>query len=81
MESIIHVVCNSLFLLGRGGISFHSRERFFSVKRYILLQKGSCCAVQEPGLQIKNAGHAVVTQYPEELGKILNTFLSTIPNN
>jgi pimeloyl-ACP methyl ester carboxylesterase len=28
-------------------------------------------------VQIKNAGHAVVNQYPEELGKILNTFLST----
>ena len=28
-------------------------------------------------VQIKNAGHAVVDQYPEEIGKILNTFLST----
>jgi pimeloyl-ACP methyl ester carboxylesterase len=27
-------------------------------------------------VQIKNAGHAVVNQYPEEIGKILNTFLS-----
>ena len=32
-------------------------------------------------VQIKNAGHAVVDQYPEELGRIVNTFLSTIPNN
>ena len=28
-------------------------------------------------VQIKNAGHAVMDQYPEEVGKILNTFLST----
>jgi pimeloyl-ACP methyl ester carboxylesterase len=28
-------------------------------------------------VQIKNAGHAVMDQYPEEMGKIMNTFLST----
>ncbi len=28
-------------------------------------------------VQIKNAGHGVMDQYPEEIGKILNTFLST----
>lgn len=28
-------------------------------------------------VQIKDAGHAVVDQYPEEIGKIVNTFLST----
>ena len=28
-------------------------------------------------VQIKNAGHAAPDQYPEEIGKILNTFLST----
>jgi pimeloyl-ACP methyl ester carboxylesterase len=28
-------------------------------------------------VQIKNAGHAIMDQYPEEIGKILNTFLST----
>jgi pimeloyl-ACP methyl ester carboxylesterase len=28
-------------------------------------------------IQIKNAGHAVMDQYPEEMGKIMNTFLST----
>jgi pimeloyl-ACP methyl ester carboxylesterase len=28
-------------------------------------------------VQIKDAGHAVMDQYPEEIGKILNTFLST----
>ena len=32
-------------------------------------------------VQIKNAGHAVVDQYPAELGKILNTFLSTTGQN
>jgi pimeloyl-ACP methyl ester carboxylesterase len=33
-------------------------------------------------VQIKVAGHAVVDQYPAEIGKILNTFLSTTsPNN
>jgi pimeloyl-ACP methyl ester carboxylesterase len=31
-------------------------------------------------VQIKDAGHAVMDQYPEEIGKILNTFLSTISN-
>ena len=28
-------------------------------------------------VQIKNAGHAIMVQYPEEMGKIINTFLST----
>jgi hypothetical protein len=28
-------------------------------------------------VQIKNAGHAVMDQYPEEIYKIINTFLST----
>ena len=33
-------------------------------------------------VQIKDAGHAVMDQYPEEIGKILNTFLaSTNANN
>ena len=27
-------------------------------------------------IQIKNAGHGVMDQYPEEMGKIMNTFLS-----
>ena len=33
-------------------------------------------------VQIKDAGHAVMDQYPEEMGKIMNTFLSTtnLPN-
>jgi pimeloyl-ACP methyl ester carboxylesterase len=31
-------------------------------------------------VQIKNAGHAVMNQYPEEIGKILNTFLSINPS-
>jgi pimeloyl-ACP methyl ester carboxylesterase len=31
-------------------------------------------------VQIKDAGHAVMDQYPEEMGKIVNTFLSTISN-
>lgn len=33
-------------------------------------------------VQIKDAAHAVMNQYPAEIGKILNTFLSTTsPNN
>jgi pimeloyl-ACP methyl ester carboxylesterase len=28
-------------------------------------------------VQIKNAGHAVMDQYSEEMGKIMSTFLST----
>ncbi|MGC2575311.1 MAG: alpha/beta hydrolase [Candidatus Nitrosopolaris sp.] len=28
-------------------------------------------------VQIKNAGHAIVNQYQVEVGKIMNTFLST----
>ena len=32
-------------------------------------------------VQIKNAGHAVMNQYPAEIGKILNTFLSTTSSN
>ena len=31
-------------------------------------------------VQIKDAGHAVMVQYPEEVGKIVNTFLSTTSN-
>ena len=31
-------------------------------------------------VQIKNAGHAVPDQYPDEIAKILNTFLSTTSN-
>lgn len=32
-------------------------------------------------VQIKDAGHAVMNQYPAEIGKILNTFLSTTSPN
>ena len=32
-------------------------------------------------IQIKDAGHAVMDQYPEEIGKIVNTFLSTTENH
>ena len=32
-------------------------------------------------VQIKDAGHAIVDQYPAEVGEIFNTFLSTVPNN
>jgi pimeloyl-ACP methyl ester carboxylesterase len=32
-------------------------------------------------VQIKNASHAVVDQYPAEVGKIMNTFLSTTGQN
>jgi pimeloyl-ACP methyl ester carboxylesterase len=32
-------------------------------------------------VQIKDAGHAIVNQYPAEVGEIFNTFLSTVPNN
>ncbi|MGC2428770.1 MAG: alpha/beta hydrolase, partial [Nitrososphaeraceae archaeon] len=32
-------------------------------------------------VQIKNAGHAIMTQYPAKIGKIVNTFLlTTAPN-
>ncbi len=31
--------------------------------------------------QIKDAGHAVMNQYPAEIGKIMNTFLSTTSSN
>ena len=32
-------------------------------------------------VDIKDAGHAVMNQYPAEIGKILNTFLSTTSTN
>jgi pimeloyl-ACP methyl ester carboxylesterase len=32
-------------------------------------------------VQMKDAGHAIVDQYPAEVGEIFNTFLSTVPNN
>ena len=31
-------------------------------------------------VQIKDAGHAVMDQYPEEIGRLLSTFLSTVSN-
>jgi pimeloyl-ACP methyl ester carboxylesterase len=31
-------------------------------------------------VQIKDAGHAVMDQYPEEIGRLLSTFLSTTSN-
>ncbi len=31
-------------------------------------------------VQIENAGHAIMDQYPDEIGKILQTFLSTTPS-
>jgi pimeloyl-ACP methyl ester carboxylesterase len=31
-------------------------------------------------VQIKDAGHAVMDQYPEEIGRLLSTFLSTLSN-
>ena len=30
---------------------------------------------------VKDAGHAVMVQYPEKIGKIVNTFLSTTENH
>ena len=44
-------------------------------------QNALVIASKVPGawlVQIKDAGHAVVVQYPEEVGNILQTFLSTI---
>jgi pimeloyl-ACP methyl ester carboxylesterase len=32
-------------------------------------------------VQIKDAGHDIMGQYPAEVTEILNTFLSTVPNN
>ena len=32
-------------------------------------------------VQIKDAGHAIMGQYPAEIGNILNTFLSTAGQN
>ena len=52
---------------------------------YIPHRNAIILASKIPGawlVQIKDAGHAVMNQYPAEIGKILNTFLSTIsPNN
>ena len=46
--------------------------------------RNSCIDLEEQGawlIQIKDAGHAVMDQYPEEIGKILQTFLSTTENH
>jgi pimeloyl-ACP methyl ester carboxylesterase len=32
-------------------------------------------------VQVKNAGHAIMVQYPAAVAEILNTFRSTVPNN
>ena len=45
-----------------------------------LLKSASDC--NEHSAKEANAGHAVMDQYPAEVSKILNTFLSTTsPNN
>ena len=31
-------------------------------------------------IQIKDAGHQLVSQYPDEINRVLQTFLSTTPN-
>ena len=44
-------------------------------------QNALVIASKVPGawlVQIKDAGHAVPNQYPEEVGKIIETFLSTV---
>ncbi len=44
-------------------------------------QNALVIASKVPGawlVQIKDAGHAVPAQYPEEVGKIIETFLSTV---
>jgi pimeloyl-ACP methyl ester carboxylesterase len=44
-------------------------------------QNALVIASKVPGawlVQIKDAGHAVPAQYPEEVGMILQTFLSTV---
>ena len=47
---------------------------------YIPHENALVIAGKIPGawlIQIKDAGHAVMDQYPDEISKILNTFLST----
>jgi pimeloyl-ACP methyl ester carboxylesterase len=54
-------------------------------KNYMPYGNAIILASKIPGawlVQIKDAGHAVMNQYPAEIGKIVNTFLSaTSPNN
>jgi pimeloyl-ACP methyl ester carboxylesterase len=50
---------------------------------YVPHENSLVIAEEVPGawlVQIKNAGHAVMDQYPDEIGKILQTFLSTTSN-
>jgi pimeloyl-ACP methyl ester carboxylesterase len=47
---------------------------------YVPHENSLVIAGKVPGawlIQIKNAGHAVMDQYPDEIGEILQTFLST----
>jgi pimeloyl-ACP methyl ester carboxylesterase len=51
---------------------------------YMPHENGLVLASKIPGawlVQIKDAGHAVMNQYPAEIGKILNTFLFTTGQN
>ena len=48
---------------------------------YIPHENSLVIANKVPGawlVQIKDAGHAVPDQYPDEVGKIIDTFLSTV---
>jgi pimeloyl-ACP methyl ester carboxylesterase len=50
---------------------------------YVPLGNSLVIAGKIPGawlIQIKDAGHAVMSQYPDEINKILQTFLSTTSN-
>jgi pimeloyl-ACP methyl ester carboxylesterase len=48
---------------------------------YVPHENSLVIASKVPGawlVQIKDAGHAVVDQYPDEVGNIIETFLSTV---
>jgi pimeloyl-ACP methyl ester carboxylesterase len=67
--------CDDLAKLGKPTLVITGTDDMYQppVNALKILQKISGAWL----VQIKNAGHAVVDQYPEELGNIVNTFLST----
>jgi hypothetical protein len=69
-----------MFMLNSQSLSSYPLNTLPQVLRGALVLAGKI-----PGawhVQIKDAGHAIMVQYPAEVAQIVNTFLSTTsPNN
>ena len=73
------------YTIARGSCKVKTRIQLQMIANYLVPHGNALIlAIKIPGawlVQIKNAGHAIMDQYPAEVSEILNTFLSTVPNN